>query len=316
MQAKIDTLKFKNNNNEEYIVYPRTLIRCVTNEHGDNLEDKIKDTILASDGAIYVDYGNREVTENFVPIDANTLEGHNAEYFATAEALSEAATAAETYADTAITNLVNGAPETLDTLKELADTMKENEDVVTALDEAIGTKANQSELDTHTSNNTIHITADERTAWNNKANAADLANYLPLTGGTLSGNLNVSGGDFTIRKTNNGRADFYKNHSDTADYGLTIKDVNANEENVALYLKANTDKVEFRNKAGDTYEILHTGNSTADKVKAGTFGGKVMANLTAQATLDTAQLRNIYIGTVTEGATSSLPEGTIVFSKE
>lgn len=66
------------------------------------------------------------------------------------------------YTDTKIGELINGAPSTLDTLKEIADAMSENEDVVEALDEAIGVKADQAELDGHTGNNTIHITADER----------------------------------------------------------------------------------------------------------------------------------------------------------
>lgn len=42
---------------------------------------------------------------------------------------------------TAIANLINGAPTTLDTLKEIADALAENEDVVDALEEAIGKKA-------------------------------------------------------------------------------------------------------------------------------------------------------------------------------
>lgn len=55
------------------------------------------------------------------------------------------------YADKAIADLINGAPTTLDTLKELADAIKENQDVQVALDAAIGTKANAAEFDTHTS---------------------------------------------------------------------------------------------------------------------------------------------------------------------
>lgn len=73
---------------------------------------------------------------------------------------------ANKYTDTAISNLINGAPETLNTLKEIADAMAENDEVITALDSAIGTKANQAELDTHTGNDTIHITSEERTNWN------------------------------------------------------------------------------------------------------------------------------------------------------
>lgn len=70
------------------------------------------------------------------------------------------------YTDTKIAELINGAPETLDTLKEVADAIQENKTVADALDAAIGKKANQSELDTHMGNDTIHITAGEREKWN------------------------------------------------------------------------------------------------------------------------------------------------------
>ena len=70
------------------------------------------------------------------------------------------------YTDQKIADLINGAPETLDTLKEVADAIQENETIVEALDAAIGNKANRSELDTHIENETIHITASERNKWN------------------------------------------------------------------------------------------------------------------------------------------------------
>lgn len=54
--------------------------------------------------------------------------------------------ATKTDVNTAIANLINGAPTTLDTLKEIADALAENEDVVDALESAIGTKANASDL--------------------------------------------------------------------------------------------------------------------------------------------------------------------------
>lgn len=72
------------------------------------------------------------------------------------------------YTDTKIAELINGAPSTLDTLGEIAQAMQNNEDVVEALESAIGNKAQQAELDGHTGNGTIHITASERTGWNNK----------------------------------------------------------------------------------------------------------------------------------------------------
>lgn len=81
------------------------------------------------------------------------------------------------YTDLKISQLINGAPETLDTLKEVADAIEENENVVDALDAAIGTKASQAEFDTHAGNSTIHITAAERTNWNSKANGSHTHSY-------------------------------------------------------------------------------------------------------------------------------------------
>ena len=70
------------------------------------------------------------------------------------------------YTDQKIANLINGAPETMDTLKEVSDAISASKSTEEALNKAIGTKANQTELDTHTGNDTIHITASERAKWN------------------------------------------------------------------------------------------------------------------------------------------------------
>lgn len=87
------------------------------------------------------------------------------------------------YTDKKIADLINGAPETLDTLKEVADAIQANKTVADALTAAVGKKANQAELDTHVSNNTIHITSQERTKWNK------VTDKLDKTGGTISGDI-------------------------------------------------------------------------------------------------------------------------------
>lgn len=87
------------------------------------------------------------------------------------------------YTDKKIADLINGAPETLDTLKEVADAIKANKTVADALTAAVGKKANQAELDTHVSNNTIHITSQERTKWNK------VTDKLDKTGGAISGDI-------------------------------------------------------------------------------------------------------------------------------
>ena len=53
------------------------------------------------------------------------------------------------------------------------------------------------------------------------------------------------------------------------------------------------------------------------KTTGGTMGGRLQANPTSQALLADAQMRNIAIvASATEGASTSLPDGAIVFSKE
>lgn len=69
--------------------------------------------------------------------------------------------ATENYVDTAVANLVGTAPETLNTIEELSGALRDNKDIVTVLENSIATKAN----------------------------ANDLNNYLPLSGGVMTGEL-------------------------------------------------------------------------------------------------------------------------------
>lgn len=68
------------------------------------------------------------------------------------------------YTDTAIAGLINGAPTTLDTLGEIAAAMLEHENVVDALNAAIGSKASEVEYQAHARNGTIHVTASDKEA--------------------------------------------------------------------------------------------------------------------------------------------------------
>lgn len=109
-------------------------------------------------------------------------------------ALQEQYTQLTGYTDQAIADLIGGAPTTLDTLKEIADAIEENETVVEALDAAIGSKANKAEFDSHISNSMIHITATERETWDsatmqaetNKNAIAELVDNLSAQNETLA----------------------------------------------------------------------------------------------------------------------------------
>ena len=73
---------------------------------------------------------------------------------------------AKKYVDQSIADLIGGASSTADTLGEIEKLMKENSDVVDALDKTIGSKASQDDLSSHVGDSTIHITDLERENWN------------------------------------------------------------------------------------------------------------------------------------------------------
>lgn len=88
---------------------------------------------------------------------------------------AKALTDAKSYADKKVAALVNGAPGTMDTLKEVSDALDANKDVVDALNAAIGNKANQSDLTAHTGNVDIHVTKEKKTAWDSAVTHAGTA---------------------------------------------------------------------------------------------------------------------------------------------
>ena len=76
--------------------------------------------------------------------DTFTPSAHNHDDKYDAKGSAETAlTSANSYTDTAISNLINSAPTTLDTLGEIAIVMEENADVVEALETAIGNKVDK-----------------------------------------------------------------------------------------------------------------------------------------------------------------------------
>lgn len=94
---------------------------------------------------------------------------------------------AKKYADQRIADLIGGASSTADTLGEIEKLMKENSDVVDALDKAIGSKASQDDLNSHVGNNSIHITDLERENWNDaNSKKHEHNNYSVLEGITSS----------------------------------------------------------------------------------------------------------------------------------
>lgn len=145
--------------------------------------------------------------------------------YETKSAASSKLAEAKTYTDTSISKLINGAPTTLDTLGEIATAMEENADVVQALNDAVGTKANASDLTSHTSDtsNPHGVTKAQIGLGNvenkssatirgelTKANVTSALGYTPPTTNTTYGvatssalGLVKSGTDITVDSSGN-----------------------------------------------------------------------------------------------------------------
>ena len=117
-----------------------------------------------------------------------TLAGYGiTDQLETAGAAAQALADAKDYADQKVADLIDGAPEIMDTFKEVNDAIKENENVATALNEAIGKKANASDYNAHVADTDVHVTADKQTAWNDAVTKAHVhANASVLDATTAS----------------------------------------------------------------------------------------------------------------------------------
>lgn len=116
-----------------------------------------------------------EYTKNEIGLENvdNTSDLNKPVSIAQQKAIDDAYANSNGYTDQKISELINGAPTSLDTLGELAKAMTDNADVVSALEQTIGSKANSNEFDSHVGNDTIHITSSERNKWNSAISGTD-----------------------------------------------------------------------------------------------------------------------------------------------
>ena len=109
---------------------------------------------------------------------------------------------AAAYVDTKISELIDNAPETLNTLKEIADALSENQEVMDTLNQLIAKKANQAELDTHTGNGTIHVTATDKdnlsVALSHAQSLHARADAVKAEHSTINGNLTINDNEVTV----------------------------------------------------------------------------------------------------------------------
>lgn len=138
----------------------------------------------------------------------------------------KATTYTKTEVDTHIADLVDSAPETLDTLNELATALGNDPNFATTVANQIGTKASQTDLTTHTNSkvNPHEVTKTQvglgnvdNTADSDKsvASAAKLTTAKTINGVLFDGTKNITVADATKEPT------FTKNTGFNKDYGTT-----------------------------------------------------------------------------------------------
>lgn len=174
-----------------------------------------------------------------------------------ADAAGSAAAAldeAKKYTDGEIAELINGAPTTLDTLGEIATAMAENADVVAALDEAIGSKADAqtvAALQTAVAGKAeaSAVSALETTV-NGKAAAADLTAHTGSKNNPHGVTAEQVGAVPTTR-TVNGKAL-------SADISLSAADVGAASADDFATLRSEFDNLDIQPSGNEVLSITST----------------------------------------------------------
>lgn len=198
IDSELHKLDLKNQSQDELLATKESL-----NEHTNNKENP-HETSKSQVGLANVD---------------NTSDRDKPVSTAQQNAIDAAFAQSNYYTDTKIAELVDGAPETLDTLKEVSDALAENDTVMEALTAAIGTKANQTELDTHTGNDIIHVTQTDK---DNLAIAKEHADSdhartdaTKVEKSDTNGNIKINGTEINV----------YVHPEGTNPHGLTKRDI-------------------------------------------------------------------------------------------
>lgn len=183
-------------------------------------------------------------------------------------AANTALTNAKAYTNEKISALINSAPTTLDTLGEIATAMENNADVVEALEDAIGTKANASDLTAHTGNTSNpHGVTKSQVGLGSVVNTGDSA--TPVSGGTTKF---TTGGAYTELNKKVDKTTTVNGHALSGNVTVTKSDVGlGNVENKSSatirgeITKANvTDALGYTPPAADsntTYSISKSGST-------------------------------------------------------
>ena len=206
------------------------------------------DNQLCSSGSIATVIDNGSNPKKYILDNRNTWCPYSVSSGSSISAESVLASSKE-YTDSEIADLINGAPTTLDTLKEIADAITENQTVIDALDTAIYSKANKTDIPTKMSqleNDSGYLTEHQ-----------DLSDYALKS---LYGDTTINVG----RLTNSTVGDY----STAEGYGTTASGNNSHAEGA-------------KSKASGTQSHAEGWNATASGDSSHAEGGNTTASGTA-----------------------------------
>lgn len=287
MQAKIKTLKAKNSSDEEYLVYPRTLIKCITNENGDNLEDTLKDFV-----ATECESGIQAI------IDGTTVVG-NADRLSNTSAIGSATQ--PVYFNE------NGVP------------------IVTTYTLGTSVPSDAKFTDTTYSVATISVaglmSADDKSKLDSIASGANAYTLPTASSSTLGGVKTTS----TVTSTSGltacpiiGGVPYYKDTNTTYSLSNFSITATATELNVLDGITATTAELNYCDGVTSNIQTQLNGkassshNQSASTITAGTFGGQVVAPAGTDYT--TNRIRNSVFTTSDPGVgvSVSYPNGSTI----
>lgn len=250
LRAKIDAVN-------TLISNLRTELTKYTDDEIDTLSEEVKtkattaavNNLITSLRNELTSYTNSEIAKVNTSVDTK----------ASTDDMNSALTALENeliaYVKSEIANLINSAPETLDTLGEVADALAENETVIEALNAAIGTKAASADLTSHTGNTSNpHKVTKSQIGLGNVDNTADAnksVKYATSAGSATKATTDTDG---------NNIGDTYTKKSDLSSASVKYA------TSAGSATKASSD--ENGNNIANTY-------ATKDEVKAASSGSNV-----------------------------------------
>ena len=150
-----------------------------------------------------MDADGNVITDTYAPLESPSLTGTPTAPTAVSGDNSNKIATTE-YVDTAVSNLINSAPEELNTLKELADALSDSSNAVTAINSTLSTKLDE-DSPNYIKNINIDGTTVTVTSGNNTINTYTTVDttYSAGTGITINSNNEISVNEPLPNQTNN-----------------------------------------------------------------------------------------------------------------